>query len=124
MRILNLNDDELVINDETLQYADYVIELEPGETIADFDKIQSLTNEEILDDSDFDEYQDDFGKEEYDEQTYTEWDEKSALDSDNIVFVCFKDLTSNLSEDDLKECAFYSTSPGGYAYEIVEREED
>jgi len=124
MRILNLNDDELVIKDDSLHYADYVIELEPGETIADFDKIQSLTNEEILDDSDPEEHQDDFGKEEYDEQAYNEWDEKSALDSDNIVFVCFKDLTSNLNEDELRECAFYSTNPGGYAYEIVEREAD
>ena len=124
MRILTLNDDDLVINDEILNDVDYVIELEAGETIADFDRIQNLTNEEILDESNYDEATYSLYDQTLEEQGYTEYDELGSIDSDNLVFVRFIDLTENLDENQLNESAFYVDQPGGFAYEIVNRDPD
>ena len=126
MRILTLNDDDddLVINDDLLREANYIVELEPGETIADFDRIQNLTNEEILDELDYDEAPYSLHEQTVDEHGYIEEDEMGMIDIDNVVFVRFIDLTENLDEDQLNECAFYLIQPGGYAYEIVDRESD
>jgi hypothetical protein len=58
------------------------------------------------------------------EQGYTEYDDVGSIDSDNVVFVRFIDLIENLDEDQLNECAFFSNQPGGFAYEIVDRDSD
>jgi hypothetical protein len=122
MRRLTLNDDDLIINDEILHEADYIVELEAGETIADFDRIQNLTNEEILDELDYEDTPYSLHEETLEEQGYTEYDDVSSIDSDNVVFVRFIDLIENLDEDQLSECAFFSIQPGGFAYEIVDRD--
>jgi len=124
MRILTLNDDDLIINEEVLHEADYVVELEAGETIADFDRIQNLTNEEILDELEYEDAPYSLHEETLEEQGYSEYDDMSSIDSDNVVFVRFIDLVENLDEDQLSECAFYSTQTGGFAYEIVDRDSD
>jgi len=124
MRILSLNDDDLIINENSLQEADYVVELEPGETIADFNRIQNLTNDEILDESDYDDepywYQD----ESLEEQSYADYSDFSGIQGDDIIFVRTIDLTENLSEEELNACAFYMVHPGGFAYEIVQHDSD
>jgi hypothetical protein len=125
MRVLNLNDDnDLVINEEILHEADYVVELEAGETIADFDRIQNLTNEEILDELDYEEGPYSVYDQTLEEQGYTDYEEMGVINSDNAIFVRYIDLTENLDEDQLNASAFYLTQPGGYAYEIVDREAD
>ena len=107
MRILSLNDDDLIINENSLQEADYVVELEPGETIADFNRIQNLTNDEILDESDYDDepywYQD----ESLEEQSYADYSDFSGIQGDDIIFVRTIDLTENLSEEELNACAVW-----------------
>lgn len=128
MRILSLNDDDLVINEEILLEAEYVVELEAGEIIADFDRLQNLTNEEILDESNDDEAPYALHEETLDGQRhghgYTDHDEMGSIDGANVIFVQLIDLTENLDESQLEECAFYLQQPGGFAYEIVDRESD
>ena len=103
MRILTLDDDDLVINDEIIKEAEYVIELEAGEIIADFDQF----HEEMLHD-----------------QSYADFNEMGSIDEENTVFVRIIDLTENLDESQLNECAFYMDQPGGFAYEIVDRDSE
>ena len=122
--MLSLNDDDLVINEEMLYEADYIVELEPGETIADFDRIQTLTNAEILDEMDDEEEMFSMHEEAPEVESHSEYDEMASIDSDNVVFVRLLDLTENLDADQLDECAFYATHPGGFAYEIVDRDSD
>jgi hypothetical protein len=124
MRILTLNDDDLVINVEILNEVEYVVELEAGEIIADFDRLQNLTNEEILDESDDDEVPYALHEEILDGHGYTEYDEMGSIHNANVIFVRLIDLAENLDEDQLNESAFYLMQPGGFAYEIVDRESD
>ena len=124
MRMLSLNDDDLVIIDEMLLEAEYVVELEPGETIADFDRIQNLTNAEILDEMDDEESIYPMHEVVPEVESQIEYDDMASIDSENVVFVRLIDLTDNLDKDQLDECAFYATHPGGYAYEIVDRDSD
>jgi hypothetical protein len=126
MRVLSLNDDDLVINAEILNEAEYIVELEAGEIIADFDRLHNLTNEEILDETDDEEAQYALHEETLDGhgQGYTEYDDMGSIDSTNVVFVRLIDLVENLDESQLEECAFYLNQAGGYAYEIVDRDSD
>ena len=122
MRILNLNDDDVVINDEILEEADFVVELEPGESVADYDRIQNMTNEEILDELDYDDISYSVNDQTLEEQGYTEFDEMGSIDSDNVLFVRTIDLVENMDDEQLSASAFYLAQPGGYAYEIIDRD--
>jgi len=122
MKILTLLDDNLVINAEILQEAEYVVELEPGEAISDFDRIQNLTNYEILDEMDSDEDSYMQYEDTYADHSYLGQDDLGAIDTEHLIFVRYIDLCENLDEEQLSACAFYSTDPGGYAYEIVQRD--
>lgn len=124
MRILTLDDDDLVINDEIIKEAEYVIELEAGEIIADFDQFQNMTNEEILDEMDDDEEPYALHEEMLHDQSYADFNEMGSIDEENTVFVRIIDLTENLDESQLNECAFYMDQPGGFAYEIVDRDSE
>jgi len=124
MRVLTLNDDDLVINDEIIKEAEYVIELEAGEMIADFDQLQNMTNEEILDEMDDDEVPYGFQEEMLTDQGFIDFNDVGSMDSENTVFVRIIDLTENLDESQLNECAFYMKQSGGFAYEIVDRDSD
>lgn len=122
MRTLSLNDDNIVINAEILYEASQVIELESGETTADFERIQNLTNDEILDEMDYDTEPYSMHNDALGEQGYYEYDDMDSMERDKIVFVRILDMTKNLTEDQLIECAFYMPAPEGYAYEIVDRD--
>lgn len=122
MRTLSLNDDNIVINAEILYEASQVIELEPGETVADFDRIQNLTNDEILDEMENESEPYSVDSETLAEHGYYDYDDMDYNERDNIVFVRMKDFTKNLNEDQLNECGFYMPEPDGYAYEIVDRD--
>lgn len=124
MRILTLNDDDLIINVEKLQMADYVVELEAGETIADFKRIQNLTNDEILDESDYDEEPIWLNNDTLGGQGYSENSELAGLDREDLIFVRRIDYTENFSEEELNTFAFYMAQPDGFAYEIVEPDSD
>jgi uncharacterized Fe-S cluster-containing radical SAM superfamily enzyme len=124
MRILTLTDDDLVINDDILREAEYVVELEEGEMIADFEQVQNLTNEEILDELDDDDEPYMFQNEMFQGQDYSEFSDINSIDTENTVFVRIIDLTENLDESQLKECAFYMKQPDGFAFEIVQRDSE
>jgi len=124
MRTLSLNDDDIIINAEILYEASQVIELEPGETVADFDRIQNLTNDEILDELNDETEPYTVDSETLAEHGYYDYDDMDYVERDNIVFVRMKDLTKNLTDDQLIECAFYMPAPDGFAYEIVDRDSE
>jgi hypothetical protein len=124
MRILSLNDDDLVINNEILQAADYVVELEAGESIADYQRIQNLTNEEILDEIDYDDEPYWIDDETVGDPGLSDYSDLGSIEGDNIIFVRSIDLIENLTEEQLNTCAFYLDYPGGFAYEIVNRDPD
>ena len=124
MRILSLNADDIVITENTLNTFDFVVELEAGETISDYERIQNLTNEEILDESDSDEDPIWLQGETLEGLGYSEYSELGAIDREDVIFVRVKDLTENLNEEEINTCAFYVAHPGGFAYEIVNHDSD